>query len=74
MKKTFKLEDLDCANCAAKMEAAINKLPEVEKATVSFMTSRMSLVVPEGTDMTALLEKIQKEISKVEPDCRVVVR
>ncbi|MCI6730175.1 MAG: heavy-metal-associated domain-containing protein [Clostridiales bacterium] len=74
MRKSYALEDLDCANCAAKMEAAINKLPEVEKATVSFMTSRMSLVVPEGTDMTALLEKIQKEISKVEPDCRVVVR
>ncbi|MDD7652933.1 MAG: heavy metal-associated domain-containing protein [Candidatus Faecousia sp.] len=74
MRKSYALEDLDCANCAAKMEAAINKLPEVEKATVSFMTSRMSLVVPEGTDMTALLEKIQKEISKVEPDCRVVVK
>ena len=64
----------DCANCAAKMEAAINKMPQVEKATVSFMTSRLSLVVPDGTDMAALLEEIQKEIHKVEPDCRIVTK
>ena len=38
MKKTFKLQDLDCANCAAKMENAIAKLPEVSAVTVSFMT------------------------------------
>ena len=50
MRKSYALEDLDCANCAAKMEAAINKMPQVEKATVSFMTSRLSLVVPDGTD------------------------
>lgn len=59
---------------AAKMEAAINKMPQVEKATVSFMTSRLSLVVPDGTDMAALLEEIQKEIHKVEPDCRIVTK
>ena len=41
MRKSYALEDLDCANCAAKMEAAINKMPQVEKATVSFMTSRL---------------------------------
>ena len=72
MRKSYALEELDCANCAAKMEVAINKLPEVEKATVSFMPSRLSLVVPEGTDMEALLDKVQAEIHKVEPDCRVV--
>lgn len=74
MRKSYALEELDCANCAAKMEAAINKLPEVEKATVSFMTSRLSLVVPEGTDMRALLDKVQKEISKVESNCKVIVK
>ena len=74
MRKSYALEDLDCANYAAKMEAAINKMPQVEKATVSFMTSRLSLVVPDGTDMAALLEEIQKEIHKVEPDCRIVTK
>lgn len=74
MRKSYALEDLDCANCAAKMEAAINKMPEIEKATVSFMTSRLSLVVPDGTDMEALVKKVQQEINKVEPDCRIVVK
>ena len=43
MKKAFKLEELDCANCAAKMEAAIGKLPGVNKATVSFMAQKLIL-------------------------------
>lgn len=74
MRKTYELEELDCANCAAKMEAAINKLPGVEKATITFMTSRLSLVVPEGTDMNALLPLVQKEISRVDAACKVVVK
>ena len=74
MRKSYALEDLDCANCAAKMEAAINKMPQIEKATVSFMTSRLSLVVPDGTDMAVLLNEVQKEINKVEPDCRIVMK
>ena len=41
MKKKFKMENLDCANCAAKMETAINKIPGVKEATVSFMTQRL---------------------------------
>ena len=72
MRKTYELEDLDCANCAAKIEAAINKMPEVTKCTITFMTSRMALTVPDGTDLGALLPKIQKEVNKVEPDCKVV--
>lgn len=72
MRKTYELEDLDCANCAAKMEAAINKMPEITKCTITFMTSRMAITVPDGTDLDDLLPKIQKEINKVEPDCKVV--
>lgn len=74
MRKSYAMEDLDCANCAAKMEAAINKLPEVEKATVSFMTSRLSLTVPEGTDVDALLVRVQKEVSRVDSNCKVVIK
>ena len=72
MRKTYELEDLDCANCAAKIEAAINKMPEVTKCTITFMTSRMALPVPDGMDLSALLPKIQKEVNKVEPDCKVM--
>lgn len=74
MRKTYELEELDCANCAAKMEAAVNKMPEITKCTITFMTSRMAITVPDGTDLDALLPKIQKEISKVEPDTRIVVK
>ena len=43
MKKKFKLQDLDCANCAAKMEEAIKKIEGVSDATVSFMTQKMTI-------------------------------
>ncbi len=74
MKKTYKLQDLDCANCAAKMERAIQKLPGVNNAAVSFMTQRMSLECEDGTDWDALLKEVLRVIQKVEPGCKVVVR
>ncbi len=74
MRKTYTLEDLDCANCAAKMETLINKLPGVEKATVTFMTSRLSLTVPEDTDLPALLKQVQNEIHKVDSNCNLIVK
>jgi copper chaperone CopZ len=73
MKKTFKLEDLDCANCAAKMEAAINKLDGVQKATVSFMTQKLTLEAEEERFDEVLKEAV-KCIAKVEPDCRVILK
>ena len=62
MRKSFKLEDLDCANCAAKMQDAISEMPGVEKCTVNFMMQKMTLVVDEA----------QKTIHKFEPDCNIV--
>lgn len=72
MKKIYKLRDLDCANCAAKMENAINKLPEVDSATVSFLTQKMTVNYAEGVDEAATLAAIKKLIRKVEPDCEVL--
>ena len=68
MKKQFKLENLDCANCAAKMEAAIQKLEGVHSATVSFMTQKLTLDADDARfdDIVAQAAKICK---KVEPDC-----
>ncbi len=74
MKKTWKLRDLDCANCAAKMERAIAQLEGVEKATVSFMTQKMTLEISDSADVEAILKQAQKCIKKVEPDCEVVVK
>ena len=73
MKKAFKLEDLDCANCAAKMEAAIRKLPGVQNATVSFMTQKMTLEA-EDAQFDEVLQAAIKCIAKVEPDCRVILK
>lgn len=71
MKKTFKLQDLDCANCAAKMENEINKLEGVE-ATVSFMTQKLTVIASdEAFDNT--MKKIVKLCKKVEPDCEIIL-
>ena len=72
MKKVFALEDLDCANCARKMEDAINRLDGVEHCSVNFMTQKMTLEAPEDR-FDAVLEQAIKTIRKVEPDCRVKV-
>ena len=73
MKKVYRLENLDCANCAAKMEAAIQKLDGVQSATVSFMTQKLTLEAEEA-DLPKVLEEVQKCIHRVEPDCDLIVR
>lgn len=70
MKRSYKLIDLDCANCAAKMELAINKLDEVENATVNFMSSRLILEA-EDTNFDFALDNAQKAISKIERNCKI---
>ena len=72
MKKVYRLQDLDCANCAAKMENAINKLPQVESSVVSFLTQKMTVTYAEGVDEEEALKQIKKCIRKVEPDCEVL--
>ena len=72
MKKTFKLQDLDCANCAAKMEEAIKKIDGVNDASVSFMMQKMTIDADD-----ARFDEIVKEAvaicAKVEPDCKVLL-
>ena len=70
MRKVFQLENLDCANCAAKIEQAIGKIAGVSEARVSFMAQRLEIEA-EG-DIDALLPLVKKEIAKVEPDCEIV--
>ena len=72
MKKVFRLENLDCANCAAKMERAIAKLDGVHAVSVSFLTQRMS-VEAEEEGFEELLARIVKICKKVEPDCKIVL-
>lgn len=67
MKKTFRLEGLDCANCAAKMEKAINELDGVKEATVNFMTTKL-VIEGEEDKMPEIIAAAEKIIKKIEPD------
>lgn len=71
MKKVYRLEELDCANCAAKMERAINELPGVEKATVNFMAQKLVLTAEESR-YQEILQQVEEAIRRVEPDCRII--
>lgn len=71
MKKVFRLKDLDCANCAAKMERAINKIDGVNGATVSFMSQKLT-VDADDHRFDSIMEEIAKVIKRVEPDCVIV--
>ena len=71
MKKVFKMQDLECANCAAKMQDAIGKIDGVEAVSVNFLTQRMTLEAPEER-MEEILAKADKAIRKFEPDCRIL--
>ena len=70
MKKTFKLIDLDCANCAAKMEAAIKKLDGVNDASVSFLSQKMTIDA-EDDKFDEIVKQAVKVCKKVEPDCMI---
>ena len=72
MKKKFKLQDLDCANCAAKMEEAIKKLDGVHDASVSFMTQKM-MVDAEDEKFDETMQQVVKVCAKVEPDCKILM-
>ena len=72
MKKTFKMIDLDCANCAAKMEAAIKKIDGVQDAAVSFMTQKLTIQADDAR-FDAIVQEAVNACKKVEPDCTIVL-
>lgn len=71
MKKVFKLEDLDCANCAAKMENAIQKINGVNSASISFMMQKLTIDLDESREKEIMDEAV-KICKKIEPDCRII--
>lgn len=72
MKKKFKVENLDCAHCAAKMEEAIKKIPGVEDAVMNFMMQKLTLEIADDANMDEILDKAQEAISKVSIVCEIV--
>lgn len=71
MKAVLKLEGLDCANCAAKIENEVQRIPGVEEATVTFMTQKMTIVAPDD-DIERIVEEATRLTKKLEGD--VVVK
>lgn len=72
MKKVFALEDLDCANCANKMECNIQKIEGVKSASVNFMTQKMTIEADEE-EFNDVMKKVVKTCKKIEPDCTIIL-
>ena len=70
MKKTYKIE-VDCANCANKMETATKKTAGVKDAVVNFMTQKMTVEFEDGQDPAAVMKEVLKNCQKVESDCEI---
>ena len=70
MQKSYKI-DVDCANCANKMETAAQNTPGVKNCTVNFMTLKMKVEFEEGADPKAVMQEVRKNCKKVEDDCEI---
>ena len=70
MKKTYKIE-VDCANCANKMEEAAKKTPGVKTAIVNFMTQKMIVEFEDGQEPATVMQAVRKNCKKVEDDCEI---
>ena len=71
MRKSFKLQDLDCANCAAKMQSAASKIDGVNSVSITFMTQKMVLDA-DTARFDEILDEVQAVCAKVEPDCVIL--
>ena len=72
MKKSYKI-DVDCANCANKMEEAAKKTEGVKDATVNFMMLKMNVEFDENADVTAVMKDVLKNCKRVEDDCEIYI-
>lgn len=76
MKKRYKLENLDCANCAMKMEREIQRLEGIKSITINFMTETLIIDIDDSLnlDLNVLLKEIDKICSKVDSGCHIIVK
>ena len=72
MKKKFKMENLDCAHCAAKMEEGIKKIDGVNEVSISFMTQKL-VIDADDARFDEIMKEVVEKVSKVEPDCRILL-
>ena len=72
MKKKYELEDLDCANCARKMEEAISKIEGVREINISFMAQKLTIDADDDR-FDEIMREEERTIKKVEPDCNILM-
>ena len=70
MQKRFSMETLDCANCAAKMEAAIRRIDGVDGAVVSFMAQKLTIEADESR-FEEIMDQVAAACRRVDPDCTI---
>ena len=70
MKRVFMLDELDCANCAAKMEDALRRIRGVDAASVNFFTQKLTLEAADDL-FDEVLKQAEKTVKRIEPDCRI---
>ncbi len=73
MKQIFRMQDLDCANCAAKMERKIAKIEGVQSVTVNFFAQKLILEADDAK-WDEILPQVDEAVRKVDPDCRVILK
>ena len=71
MRKSFRLDEIDCATCALKLEDSIRRLDGVDDAKVNFMTQKLTLTAADE-HFAEVLERVVALVAKVEPDCEIV--
>lgn len=72
MKKKFKMEDLDCANCAAKMEATIKKIEGVNEVSINFLAQKM-IIDADDARFDDIMKEAQVACTKVDPECKILM-
>lgn len=73
MKKSYRIENLDCANCAAKMERAINEIQGVNDANISFLTQKLTLDIEEASKIDSIIRQASNICKKIESSCNIVL-
>lgn len=71
MRKTFRLDEIDCANCALKLQDALARVDGVRSVSVNFMTQKLTLEA-EDARFDAVLDQVVKVAARVEPDCEII--
>ena len=71
MKKIYRLDEIDCVSCAAKLERAVGKIDGVKQAEVNFMAQKMTLEIDDSR-AEAVLAEVKKVCAKLEPDCALI--